>query len=320
LDSPWTSSESKLRSDLNPNGRGGRCDHQYSHLRHTTNADALRVWSTTSAASEETKYIARNITLYATVLEVLCDRVEDEDPLFSAKAYALVEELGEQSYQLFYKIRDPLPGGEKDDLTFFEKIKWNFRKSKVEFLVGELDYLKSTVHLLVTVLFAGKRIKSYQLVSHHTHVDFSLTLHVIKRRKKIPKERQEREPDVVSNQCLKAENAILEHLNAVDKLPTLEAEAHRSKTAALEPAPLNEQMASKAVQLVSRQNDVLTKFQHSLVAVRSTSEGQAFVLGNSKELLHDLLAEWTIVYETPNESGDPQSTHPKPDSIQPNAS
>jgi hypothetical protein len=39
-------------------------------------------------------------------------------------------------------------------LLSLRKSSGTLRSLKVEFLVGELDYLKSTVHLLVTVLFA----------------------------------------------------------------------------------------------------------------------------------------------------------------------
>lgn len=75
-----------------------------------------------------------------------------------------MEELYDQSYELFYKIRDILPERRRrnEDLSFMKKIAWNFKRSKVELLVEEIDYLKGTVHLLVDVLYAGKTIRTYE--------------------------------------------------------------------------------------------------------------------------------------------------------------
>jgi hypothetical protein len=116
--------------------------------------------ATTASAKRQTDYIAKHVTLYSNVLELLAERLEADAPMISEAAMDVAEELYDQSDELFSRIRKLLP--RKDDLNFFQKIAWNFKKPKVDLLVGELEYLKSTVQLLVTVIFAGKKIQSYR--------------------------------------------------------------------------------------------------------------------------------------------------------------
>jgi hypothetical protein len=119
--------------------------------------------STTSHAREEIDSIAKHVTLYANVLELLAERLEADEPLISEAAFDLVEELYEQSEELFESIRKLLPRRDgQGDFSFIQRLTWNFKKTKVEKLVGTLEYLKSTVQLLITVIFTGKKIGSYR--------------------------------------------------------------------------------------------------------------------------------------------------------------
>ena len=119
-----------------------------------------------SSARDETNYIARHVDLYSNVLDILTERLEDEEPILSGAAFDLINELQYQSQELFKNIEQSLPSPKngKDDISFLQKVKWNFTKSRVALLVGELDYLRSTVHLLVTIIFTGRKIRSPRLV------------------------------------------------------------------------------------------------------------------------------------------------------------
>jgi hypothetical protein len=121
--------------------------------------------STTSSAKQETDRIAKHVTLYSNVLEILAERLEADAPLISEAAIDLAEELYDQSDELFRRIKALLPRKDaQDKMPFLQKVAWNFRKTKVDMLIGELQYLKSTVHLLVTVIFTGKRVRAYRYV------------------------------------------------------------------------------------------------------------------------------------------------------------
>ncbi|EXJ76767.1 uncharacterized protein A1O5_01275 [Cladophialophora psammophila CBS 110553] len=95
--------------------------------------------SNVTSAREETSYIARHVDLYANVLDLLMERIEQDKP-------------------------EPLPPVKrpKDGVAFIQKLKWNFTKPKVALLVRELDHLRSIVHLLVTIIFTGSKIRSYR--------------------------------------------------------------------------------------------------------------------------------------------------------------
>jgi hypothetical protein len=97
------------------------------------------------------------VPYYSNVLELLVEQFEHDRPIHSAKAVALAEKLYDHSYDLFDRIRDLIPGGHRarDHLSFLQRIAWNFKKTKVDLLVGELEKLKSTVRLLVQVLCAA---------------------------------------------------------------------------------------------------------------------------------------------------------------------
>jgi len=122
--------------------------------------------STTSAAREHVDYIAKNVSFYSDVLELLVEQFDDDRPIHSTKAIALAEKLYDHSYDLFNRIRDLVPRGHRngDQISFLQRIAWNFKKTKVDVLVGELESLKSTVQLLVQILCAARQLRAYKFV------------------------------------------------------------------------------------------------------------------------------------------------------------
>ena len=119
-----------------------------------------------AAARKETKRIARNVNNYANVLDMLNDLIEKDESLMSNKAYNLVGDIIDQSYDLFDEIEQRLPGSRanREDLKVGEKLKWMFRKSKVEPLVREIESLKTNVAALQGVLCFGGILKAARCV------------------------------------------------------------------------------------------------------------------------------------------------------------
>lgn len=120
--------------------------------------------ATTSAAREQVQYIARNVGFYSDVLDLLVDQIGHDRPIHSRKAIAMVEKIYDASYDLFDRIKDLIPGHRAfgDQISFLQRIIWNFKKPKVEYLVGQLEQLKSTVQLLVQVLCSARNIRAYR--------------------------------------------------------------------------------------------------------------------------------------------------------------
>ena len=122
--------------------------------------------ATTSAAREQVDHIGKNVSFYSDVLELLAEQFEHERPIHSRKAIALAEKLYDHSYDLFNRIGDLLPDRHRtrDQISFIQRIAWNFKKTRVALLVGELENLKSTVQLLVQVLCAARQLRAYKFV------------------------------------------------------------------------------------------------------------------------------------------------------------
>ena len=122
--------------------------------------------STTSAAREQVDYISKNVSFYSDVLELLVEQFDDDRPIHSKKAIALAEKLHDHSHDLFDRIRDLIPKGRpaNNQLSFIKRLAWNFKKTKVDLLVGELESLKSTVQLLVQVLCAARQLRAWRFV------------------------------------------------------------------------------------------------------------------------------------------------------------
>lgn len=78
----------------------------------------------------------------------------------------MAEKLHDHSHDLFDRIYGLIPDRHRvlDQISFLQRITWNFKKTKVDLLVGELESLKSTVQLLVQVLSAARQIHTYQFV------------------------------------------------------------------------------------------------------------------------------------------------------------
>ena len=100
--------------------------------------------STTSAARDQVDYIAKNVSFYSDVLDLLVEQFEFDRPIHSRKALTLAEKLHDHSYDLFDRIRDLIPDRKRsrDQFSFIQRIAWNFKKTRVDFLVGELENLR----------------------------------------------------------------------------------------------------------------------------------------------------------------------------------
>jgi len=103
--------------------------------------------TTVSSAREEIDYIGANVSDYADILELLVEQLEHDRPVHSKRAIRLAERLYDRSHSLFDRIRTLIPEKQstRDHISFLDRISWNFKKTRVHHLVGELECLKRTV-------------------------------------------------------------------------------------------------------------------------------------------------------------------------------
>ncbi|KAJ9604052.1 hypothetical protein H2200_011575 [Cladophialophora chaetospira] len=237
--------------------------------------------SNVSTAREDANYIARHVDLYANVLDILTERIDDEDPILSDAAFDLVDELKYQSIELFNKIEQSLPSPKegRNDISFLQRMKWNFTKSRVALLVGELDYLRSTVHLLVTIIFTGRKIQSCN-----------------KRKVKSGKGKPSDLDGDLRKQGAKAQNALLAHYEALDALSELEKVAERQEnTSSHDQRQTSTQQPNIRTDVICTNTTALAELQQSLAVYEDPTERQRLVLQRSVNILQQLLHQWTNV-------------------------
>jgi hypothetical protein len=167
-----------------------------------------------ATARKQSNKISERMTDYTTILDILEATLERDTHVFSSKAEESIMKHCDRSWDLFEEIERLLPprkeGRGKDDLTWKDKLKWNFRKSRIDLLLGDLEYVKSDVVLILVTQLLGQKIKS------------------CKKSKKISnKTEQEKEAESVQRQTVKAKNAILQHMNAAENLSKLQEDADR---------------------------------------------------------------------------------------------
>ena len=266
--------------------------------------------STTAAAREQALQIAKNVTLYSNVLELLANRLEEDEPIITDAALDLAEELREQSLDIFNRIRALLPTNERNGLSMKHRLMWPFRRKKLDLLIAELEYLKSTVQLLVTVIFTGRRLQRYQ------------TCRAKHGSKKAPT--HQRAADL---QCLKAQTAIIEQINAAHNLTEIEThfawEDQLNGNTMLAPTlsisatngtsdPTTESAEREVGTLLALRLDASIAPNHMgtmsdargyLLTVEPREDRQAHVIQTSADILQSLLDEWTI--STPLEKPEP---------------
>jgi hypothetical protein len=134
--------------------------------------------TTAREAGEQTDILARNISHHCRALKNLGRRIKTENPDHSAEALELAKELQEQSTVVLREIKKLVPRPKRNDngLSFKQRLIWALRKRRVAYLVGQLEYLKSTVTLLLHVLSTVPNLRRYRYakIIYCTPSDFLL--------------------------------------------------------------------------------------------------------------------------------------------------
>ena len=244
------------------------------------------------AAKEQTGFVATHITLYVRVLSLLQTRLEDEVPIHSSTSVKLVSELCKASSHVLLKIDKKLPKSSSGELSFTQKMKWPLRTDEVRLLVGELEYLKSTLHLLVTILYAGKRVQQVWSVTTLGQMESPALTIVFSNgtsaQQLKPKSSMSRVPnEVLKREERKTQNALLQRFDAAEKLALLRS----SKPGR------GEQQASADILdwLDSLEQHFSKALPDALVAANSDEDWRSTVSEKSESIFQDLLHDWTTI-------------------------
>jgi hypothetical protein len=120
--------------------------------------------ATAREAGEQTDHLAKSISHHCRALKNLGRQIKVDNPDHSAEALSVARELQEQSDAVLDKIKKLLPSPDYDrgGLSLKHRLLWSLRKSRVDHLVGQLEYLKITITLLLHVLATVPKLRNYR--------------------------------------------------------------------------------------------------------------------------------------------------------------
>lgn len=123
--------------------------------------------STLTWTRGQTTFIAPNLTLYSHVLRTHGQLLKTGQAIYTEEALSLEWDLKDQIEQVFGKITNLCPERQNNYYTTISQLDaWEAPAAPVEFLVAQIDLLKTTVSPLLTVLFAKGILCSSPQVMH----------------------------------------------------------------------------------------------------------------------------------------------------------
>ena len=120
------------------------------------------------SAGEEVRLVAIELTLFSNVLEAVRAALDDrEKNNCTPAAYQLIEQVVQHCATVVNDIKSiasSLNGEDRGDifpsLDWTDRVKWTFKKSKVQLKRQTLESCKSTLHLLLTTMRWSRRFSA----------------------------------------------------------------------------------------------------------------------------------------------------------------
>lgn len=268
-----------------------------------------------TGAKEDTDDIALGVSLYCMTLKHLAETLRHKNSVQSPQALQGIADIREKSEQVFARIAAILPrsAARPDTMTLVQRFKWNFKKARVNLLLGQLDSLKLTLLLLVQILAIGEEAQK-------SHFEFVKPKHG----SPLDKDKADRivdESDIaVQTEMLHAVVLNKQRHQAVDLLTDLQAAAEREDKNAINAAPMDPPEGFVPVGDVC---SALVKY-HDQALVRIDRLMSAPENVDDMALVVYMLDQWTIVRYVHDGSvppqGQPESTISEYESQTPNPS
>lgn len=117
----------------------------------------------------EIQIIAKKISDFSLMLKQVGRIVEDHRTIASDAAIDTVTEIKDQSERDFDEIKGMIQMVQKRDeeghfrgIQVAQRVTWSFKKRKMQYLLGQLEYLKDSLAIMLQTLQLGKEIASAQ--------------------------------------------------------------------------------------------------------------------------------------------------------------
>ena len=121
------------------------------------------VASEIASADQDVRNVAKGISLFSLMLKQVGKTMEEGRAIASQQAIETATEIKDQSEKVFEEIKGMVElSHARDDygilrsITVVERVKWCFRKNKVQYLLGQLESLKLSLSIMLQILQMGQ--------------------------------------------------------------------------------------------------------------------------------------------------------------------
>ena len=122
-----------------------------------------------ASADIEIQVIAKKISEFSMMLKQVGKIVEESKTIASPAAVDTVTEIKNQSERDFDEIKSMIDMVQQRDeegqfrgIEIARRVTWSFKKRKMQYLLGQLEYLKDSLAIMLQTLQLGKEIASAQ--------------------------------------------------------------------------------------------------------------------------------------------------------------
>lgn len=118
-----------------------------------------------ATADLEIQKIAKEISLFSLMLKQVGLTMEAAESVVSQSALDTAKEITSQSQTIFNEVKEMVEMSQKRDangnlrsITIAQRVKWCFKKQRVQYLLGQLESLKLSLSIMLQILLLGKSI------------------------------------------------------------------------------------------------------------------------------------------------------------------
>ena len=118
-----------------------------------------------SNAECDIRSIAKGISLFSLMLKQVGKTMEEGRTVATQTALDTVTEIRDQSQVVFDEIKNMVDLAQAKDenghirsITIAQRVKWCFKKQKVQYLLGQLESLKLSLSIMLQILQMGRAI------------------------------------------------------------------------------------------------------------------------------------------------------------------
>ena len=116
-----------------------------------------------ASADHDIRNVAKGISLFSLMLKQIGKTMEEGKAIASQQAIETATEIKDQSEKVFEEIRGMVDltqardeYGNTRSITVVERVKWCFKKNKVQYLLGQLESLKLSLSIMLQILQMGQ--------------------------------------------------------------------------------------------------------------------------------------------------------------------